>query len=173
MTTTLPSLTRDDILAQMGHVTIFAGIDTKGLDEIYERSRVASYPANTPIIKKDTPGREILVILRGHVKIILGYDEQQTGDVLEIVELKPGDCFGEVSMLGILNHSATAIASRDCALLVLSRQLLMDIFNENPRLFSILILNVSRELARRLHKTDEVLLQYTKKTHVSVPYPRR
>ncbi len=154
-------LSYDETIAYLARVTIFAGIDEKGLKHLYEYASVCSYAENEYIIKKDTPGREILVLLEGHVKIMLGVEDNE--ERFEIIELKPGDCFGEVSMLGILNHSATAVASTQSSLLVLSRQLFMDVFNQNPRLFSILILNIARELARRLHKTDEILLQYTKK----------
>jgi CRP-like cAMP-binding protein len=66
-------------------------------------------------------------------------------------------------VIGIQNHSASAVAKEDTELSVLTRTMLMDIYDRDKNTFSMLILNIARELARRLHHTDQVLLHYGKK----------
>jgi hypothetical protein len=41
--------------------------------------------------------------------------------------------------------------------------MLMSVYEKDKDVFSMLILNIARELARRLYKTDQVLLHYGKR----------
>jgi CRP/FNR family transcriptional regulator, cyclic AMP receptor protein len=92
------------------------------------------------------------------VTIVLSLEDEP----IEIMEFGPGSCIGEASVIGIQAHSASAVVIEDATLMVLSRQVLMNLFEEDKALFSLLILNIARELARRLSHTDEVLLHYGK-----------
>ena len=71
-----------------------------------------------------------------------------------------GHCFGEASVIGIQRHQGTVIATIDTELIVLSREALMSIYDSDKELFSILILNIAREVCRRLYASDDVLLHY-------------
>ena len=148
----------DDIsLEMLKKVTVFAGIDEENLRKLCEQCTLATYKSGELIIKEQTPASEIYVILKGKCKIVLNADSEP----LEIVELFPGHCVGEASVIGVQNHSASAIADGDVELLVLSRKVLMDISRYDKDLFSLLILNIARELARRLYHTDRILLQFS------------
>ena len=45
-------------------------------------------------------------------------------------------------------------------LVVLPASALHTLFEQDAKLFGMLILNIAREACRRLHKTDEILLHY-------------
>ena len=62
-------------------------------------------------------------------------------------------------MIGIQPHSASTLAVVDTDLLVLSKEALMEIFDNDKTLFGLLILNIAREASRRLHQADDLLLQ--------------
>ena len=66
--------------------------------------------------------------------------------------------------MGMRKHTATAVAVEDSHVLVLSWQALLRLRKEDTQLFSLLMLNIARELARRLELTDEILLHYIR-TH--------
>ncbi|MEI8342953.1 MAG: hypothetical protein WCH43_15630, partial [Verrucomicrobiota bacterium] len=57
-------------------------------------------------------------------------------------------------------HTATAVASEDSEIITLSRHALNLLRHEDPALFSLLLINIARELARRLKTTDDILLHY-------------
>lgn len=63
-------------------------------------------------------------------------------------------------MIGIQLHTATAVALEPTELIVLSREALHSIFDDDKELFGLLILNIAREVSRRLKQTDETLLHY-------------
>jgi CRP-like cAMP-binding protein len=141
------------------NVTIFAGIRSKDLQCLLDDCEIAEYQPDELIIREGTPATEIYVIVKGAVKVMLSYDSEP----LEIIKLGQGNCIGEASVIGIINHSASVVAMEPTTLLVVSRRALMHIFNTNKEVFSLLILNIARELARRLHRTDELLLNFFKK----------
>jgi CRP/FNR family transcriptional regulator, cyclic AMP receptor protein len=146
-----------DLLSVLRQVTIFVGLKEEGLVRIARDGSVASFSQGDILITEGTPATDILIVLEGKVKIVLDLAHEP----LELFEFGPGNCLGETSVIGILDHSASVIAMEDTRVLVFSRSLLMDILHDDTEFFSLLILNIARELARRLHRTDEILLHYT------------
>ena len=140
------------------NTTIFAGLADDGLRKFVNQCATITARKGEIIIREGAPSAEILIILEGRVKITL----DQQSDPLEICELGPGDCLGEVSVIGVTHASASAVAIQDTSLLVLSRSVLMKVFESDKEFFSLLLINIARELARRLHRTDEILRTYVR-----------
>ena len=98
----------------------------------------------------------IYIIESGEVKIVYDLD----GTTLELALFKTGDCFGETSVIGIMPHSASAIAITPVDLIVLERSAILSIFEMDKELFGMLILNIARETSRRLYRLDETVANY-------------
>lgn len=143
-----------DLIPVLKNVTVFAGLNDDDIVKICLNCMILQANAGEVILEEDKPATEIFIIIKGKVKIVLNLKENP----LELIQFGVGDCIGEASVIGIQNHSASAVVIEDATLLVLSRNVLMQIFDTDKGLFSFLILNIARELARRLHHTDEVLL---------------
>jgi CRP-like cAMP-binding protein len=146
-----------ELLPVLKKVTIFAGLSEDALARILEGSSFADFAAGEVIIREGTPATDIYVVLEGRAKVILGLDD----DPLEMYEFGPGNCLGEVAVIGILDHSASVVAYEDTRVMGISRGQLMAISERDKEAFALLILNIARELARRLHRTDHILLHYT------------
>ncbi|MFW5959539.1 MAG: Crp/Fnr family transcriptional regulator [Chitinivibrionales bacterium] len=149
----------NSILEILQNVTIFAGVKNHDLESMCNRCEIISYPDQEVFIKEGVGSEEIYIITKGKVKVVLDVEN----DPLELLELGVGHCIGEASVIGIQNHSASVVAEGEVELLVLSRRVLMDIYNEDLKLYSLIILNVARELARRLRSSDRLLLRYKKR----------
>ena len=141
------------------NVSIFSSFDLGVLRELLGECPRILKKAGELIIEEGTPASEIYIIIKGRVSIILDLKSNP----FELTEFGPGECIGEVSVIGVQNHSASARVKEDTELFVLSRSTLMSIYEKDKDVFSMLILNIARELARRLYKTDQVLLHYGKK----------
>ena len=148
----------DELEPVLRKATIFAGLREEGLRTIVEQCEIIKAKTGEIIIHEGTPATEILVLLEGRVKITL--DQKNTP--LEICEFGPGSCLGEASVIGISQHSASAVVVEDTTFLVLSRKMLMAVFEADKEFFAYLILNIARELARRLRQTDGILLSYVR-----------
>ena len=149
----------DDLFSFLKNVTIFSSFSLDVLRELLGECPRIIKKAGELIIEEGTPASEIYIIISGKVSIIL----DMKSDPFELAEFGPGDCIGEASVIGVQNHSASARVKEDAELFVLSRSMLMSIYEKDKDVFAMLILNIARELARRLYKTDHVLLHYGKK----------
>ena len=117
---------------------------------------MVSYDAGEKVFQQDEEPSHIYVVRSGKIKLVAR--ENQTD--FELIVFDEGDCFGEASVIGIQPHRATAIAIEKSELIVLPRDALSSLYESTPELFGILILNIAREVCRRLHATDETLLHY-------------
>lgn len=151
-----PSLTREDVLPVLGEMSLLGGLSQNQLGLVLDHLTVQTYRKGEFVFKQgDLPG-DIYVVRDGRVKIVADVDSTP----MELVEYGVGQCFGEASAIAIQPHSASAVVTEDATLLVLSAHNLHLIYNEQPKVFGILILNIAREVSRRLQKADEILLHY-------------
>jgi CRP-like cAMP-binding protein len=145
-----------NLYAILKSVTIFSGLSEDEVKEICSKCSSTKGEKGNVIIEQDTEATEIFILLKGRLKIILNIREAP----IELAEMGPGHCIGEASVVGVQRHSASVVLTKDSEFIVLSRKALMEIYSENKDVFSILILNIARELARRLYKTDHILAHY-------------
>jgi len=151
-----PLLDIENVLSILNKITIFAGLSDSQLNKLFKLLSSVSYKANETVFEQgDEPGH-IYIVKKGSVKLVI-WEEQIP---LELMVFEEGHCFGEASVIGIQRHQGTVIAIEDTELIVLSRKALMSIYDSDKELFSILILNIAREVCRRLYASDDVLLHY-------------
>ena len=146
----------DQIVPIVQQISIFGGLGQEELENVIESLQLISFKAGDEIFKKGEAPNSIYIIKKGTVAIHLEGDSEHLKPIL----FHTGDCIGEAAFIGILPHSATAIAQSDCELIILTRAAFMDLFENEPRLFSLLILNIARETSRRLHSADKELIEY-------------
>ncbi|MBU4200590.1 MAG: YihY/virulence factor BrkB family protein [Verrucomicrobia bacterium] len=107
---------------------------------------VRTFSANEVICREDDTGNEMFFILSGAVAI--------SKQGRHLLTMKPGDYFGELSMLMKAPRTATAIAALpETAVAVISRQNFDIVLGENPGL----VLNMLQEMAARLKSTTAKL----------------
>lgn len=152
----LPLLDIETVMPILKHISVFAGLSGNQLLDLFKLLEKVSYEAGETIFEQGTEPNHIYIIKSGRVQLSVSKGDT----VLELAEFECGDCLGEASIIGIRPHSATAVAVEDSELIVLSRRALMSIYESDTGLFSILILNIAREISRRLHDSSESLLYY-------------
>jgi len=152
-------MTQEELKTRMSRVTIFSGLTSSRLDEIIASCSIQSYPAGCRIIEEGTPATHIFILLSGAVRVVHGAPPR----AFEICSFGPGCCIGEASIVGIFDHTASVEITEPAQILILSRNTLMSIYDRDKDFFSILILNIARELARRLNRTDQMLYNYLEK----------
>ena len=160
------SIHTENILPIIKNVTIFSGLSDSQVRVIFENCTIVDVKIGEIILLEATPATEIFIILSGKITIVLGL---KSDDPIVLSEFGSGNCIGEASVIGIQDHSASAVVTEDATLLVLSRQVLMKYFDTDKSLLSLLIHNIARQIALRLHHTDEILLHYGKKDRSIYP----
>ena len=151
-----PPLDIENVLPILNKIAIFGGLNDTQLYKVFRLLQTVEYAAGEVVFRNGDDPSYIYVIKR--VKIELLLEGERYGLKQAIFGI--GHCFGEASVIGIQPHTATAVALDPTELIVLSREALHSIFDDDKELFGLLILNIAREVSRRLKQTDETLLHY-------------
>jgi CRP-like cAMP-binding protein len=87
------------------------------LDVENDQEFTRTYPKETMIFSESQPGQELYIIQKGSVKIAKIVNDNE----VLLALLKPGDIFGEMSILEDKPRSASAIAHEDSVLLAVNK----------------------------------------------------
>ena len=145
----------DARIRHLQRVPLFSGFDEDELRRIADLSRIAEAPAGTVVTQIGEPGDSFFVIIDGTVMVRtpVGAGSQ----------LRPGDFFGEMSLLDGEPRSATIVATTDLRLLVVDRSHFWRLLDETPDLIRRILTILSRRV-RRLEQTVHAILHDTNPT---------
>lgn len=149
-------LNPEEILPMIQKISIFGGLNNHQLQEVFRLLKTVNYEEGEFIYKRGDPSSYIYIIKQGEVKMQIDNE----AIFIEVITFKDGECFGETSVIGIQSHSSSALAVKPTQLIVIEPSSLLNIFETDKELFGMLILNIARETARRLHQSNEALVQY-------------
>lgn len=125
------------------------------LDHVLRFALPRQYAADEVIFRKGDPGRSLMLIVSGQVKISLsGADGKEA--VLAV--LGAGEILGEMAILDNNPRSADATALEACQLLVLQQRDFVPFLERNPRIVIRLLTVVSERLRRTSALLQERLL---------------
>ena len=152
----LPLLDVENVLPILNKISILGGLDDAQLYAVFRLLETEHYRKGEFIFRQGDAPSHIRIVRSGRIHMI----ENVNGTPLELFEFGPGDCFGETSVIAIQQHTAHALAIEDTELMVIPRDKLFALYNEDPKLFGMLMMNIAREACRRLNKTEETMLHY-------------
>ncbi len=138
-------MTNEDVLAR---VDLFSTLDIKDRQLIAKGCQERSYSAGTRLFAQGDMGVGLYVIKTGQVRITLERDPDRAEE--ELATLGPGDVLGEMALLDDLPRSATAVAIKDTAALLLPVWEFRGILRSYPDI-GLKLLGV---LSRRLRKAE-------------------
>ena len=144
--------TRIELLQGM---PIFGGTSEETLRLLLERSRTRTVARGGFFFREGDAGGTTFVLESGHVSIL---KRTPRGD-RPIGEFATGDCFGEVSLIDFRPRSASVRAEADCRAIELDSSVLREIQQRDLEQFTLIYMNMARELARRLRKADDRLFR--------------
>jgi len=130
-----------------GHA-LFGKLPQADLDALLLHARVEHYPAGRAVFAKGSPGRSMMAILRGSIRISA---PSPAGPDIVLAMLPAGEVFGEIALLDGADRTADATAITDCDLLVLDHRDFVP-FLERRADVCILLLKL---LCQRLRQTDQ------------------
>ena len=128
--------------AALGLVPIFVDLSGRHLRRVADLAEEVPYPAGAKVVEEGLPGEALFVILEGEARV--------TRNKKGIAKLRPGDVFGEISVLDGGPRTATVVAQTPLLLLRLFRRDLTKLMQKEPQIAARLL----RELARRLRRSE-------------------
>jgi CRP/FNR family cyclic AMP-dependent transcriptional regulator len=138
-------------------IALFAGVNDADLQLLAETLSLVSPTTGDVLFREGDVAREMFVVVQGEIEILKA---SRSGADARVAMLGPGDWFGEMSILDIQPRSATVRALAPCRLVRLSAQDLDGLYRRDLRSYAIVVLNLARELSRRLRVADGIIADF-------------
>ncbi len=138
--------------ALLENVTILAGLDEAAVNFLSQRAIESRTVAGAVILHEGEVGNRFFLIREGAVRVCKNFGKPNE---VELTKLGKGDFFGEMCILETLPRSATVQAVVDCNLYTLSSLVFYHLYEAMPGQYGILLLNIARDLSRRLRRLDQ------------------
>lgn len=141
---------------RLREIGLFGGLGDEVLRDFVASLPVVELSAGATVFREGDSGREMFVVLEGEMEILaLSKRQRET----RVAILGPGDWFGEMSILDVMPRSATVRALAPSHMLRLSAQELDGLYRRDMKSYSLLVLNIAREISRRLRVADGIVAE--------------
>ena len=132
---------------------LFAELYDEEVEEVIEACMVETHNKGDIITKQGSESSNLGIVLYGQCKIIL--EDEDTGETKELGTLNKNDIFGEMVLINELKRSASIVASSaEVNVLNISRDDFYRFYQENPKIFGLMTINITRLVIKRLKNAD-------------------
>jgi CRP-like cAMP-binding protein len=139
-----------ELLKQM---PVFGGIRNDMLQFLLERSPSVAVRRDDFFFREGDVAQSMFVLESGAVAVL----KRWKGEQRLLRRLESGDCFGEMALMDMMSRSASVLALEDCAAIELSVSSLFALYEKDLEQFTLIQMNMGREVSRRLRIADERL----------------
>jgi len=140
----------------LANVSLFMELEAKEIEKVSAMLVEERYEAGSIVIAEGVPGEALYVLAEGEVRVEkIFYEEKVT-----IANLRVGAAFGEMSLVDNYPTSATVTAARDSKFLVLYKEKLVPLLEQQPALAAKFWKSLSRILCNRIRAGNEGLREY-------------
>jgi len=119
-TTASPSLVDTDFKRSLlASIALFRGVDPEEISDLLSCCGRIDVAKGKTLLSPDSPNQCVYVVLSGYLRVHIG-----SLDGAKIVDLGPGSCAGEMSLIDDKDPSAYVVAAENSHLMVISHSLL-------------------------------------------------
>ncbi|MGI8740861.1 MAG: Crp/Fnr family transcriptional regulator [Gammaproteobacteria bacterium] len=145
----------DPSLKLLQHMPVFGGVREDTLTFLLRLAPVIPVCAGDYFFREGDTARSMFVLEKGKVAVFKAWENRSIG----LGHLHQGDCFGEMALIDLFPRSASVRADEDCLAIELSSATLFEVYNRDLAQFTLMQMNIARELSRRLRGADERLFR--------------
>ena len=145
-------------VSMLREIGLFGGLDDAVLAVLAEELPVRRVDVDERVVSEGDAAREMFVVVAGELEVT---KTSPAGAEVRVAMLGPGDWFGEMSIVDVQPRSATVRSLAPSALLRMSAEHVDRLlYRRDLKAYSLLIMNIARELSRRLRVADGILTQF-------------
>lgn len=133
----------DDVVDRLGSVDLFANLKKREIESLAKRARVVQHEAGREVASEGREGVAFHLILDGTATVVLHGKEIRT--------LKPGDYFGEISLIDGNPRSATVRVEQPMRTLSITSWEFRPLLSEEPEIARGLLV----KLCQRLREAEQ------------------
>jgi CRP/FNR family cyclic AMP-dependent transcriptional regulator len=135
---------------------LFGGLSDAQMPAVIALLKEEHFATGDLIVREGEAGDRMHFIVTGSAEVVKDATPDITDDdeLTSLVTLKPGAAFGEMSLIDTQARSASVRAVEPVKTLSLASRALHKLYRSHPEIFTMIILNLARELSRRLRAMD-------------------
>jgi CRP/FNR family transcriptional regulator, cyclic AMP receptor protein len=135
-------------------IGLFGALSEDALVMLASTLRERTVEAGEFVFHEQDEGRDLYLIIDGEVEIV---KQTKVGHEIKLSRITSGQWFGDMSVLDIQRRFAGVRAIVPSRLLQLSSRDLDALYRRDIKSYTLLVLNLARELSRRLRVVDELV----------------
>jgi len=148
MITTTPSL-----FHALAATPVLAGTNSGAQTLFAEEGAVRDFAPGEWIVREGDEGHAFFILVEGNVEVI---KHAYTPHAVTLATLKQGSLFGEMCIVEPMTRAASVLALSPVRVIEIRAATLHHLYQKMPDQYAIVLLNVARDMARRLRQLDEV-----------------
>jgi CRP/FNR family transcriptional regulator, cyclic AMP receptor protein len=133
---------------RLAGIGLLAGLGAEELGRIEQRCRWRRHRAGEVILDRDSPSRDLLLVVEGRVQVV---NSGASGREVVYAEIGAGEHFGELAAIDGEPRSAAVVALEVCLLAALAPEEVEILLRRHPEIAIALL----RRLARIIRHSDE------------------
>lgn len=136
---------------------IFGAVSKETLEFLVNHASILHRKSGDYFFREGDSAIALYVLERGKVAI----NKQWGGKEHLLKYLLQGDCFGEMALLDLYPRSASVMATEPSDAIEINCSTLLKLYQSDLEQFTIIQMNIGREISRRLRLADKRLFQLT------------
>jgi CRP-like cAMP-binding protein len=130
----------------------FGGLEDQALDRVIQMLVEREYPAGSRVFREGEQGRAMYVVRDGE---LVKSQSGESGRSVRLMRFRPGDFFGETTLIEMQPRQFTVTAESAAHLYELTNMDLYRLYKQDIHAYVMVLQNINRELCRRLRRSDE------------------
>jgi CRP-like cAMP-binding protein len=144
--------TSPTLLKVLAAVPVLAGTDHHAHALLAQEGKVREFAPGEWIVREGEEGHAFFILVEGDVEVI---KRAETAHAVTLATLRQGNFFGEMCVLGPMPRAASIRALTPVQAIEIKGMTLYHLFQKMPDQYAIVLLNLARDMARRLSSLDE------------------
>jgi len=143
--------------AMLREIGLFGGLDDATLEVLARELPMQNANVSDRVVTEGHPATDMYVVVSGELEVL---KRGPSGAEVRVAMLGPGDWFGEMAIVDVQPRSASVRALAPSFLLRMSAENVDQLlYRRDLKAYSLLVMNIARELSRRLRVADGILSQ--------------
>lgn len=143
----------NDRIRLLQQMPVFGGVSHKTLVYLENHAHIVSVRQGDFFFGEEELVDAVYVLDKGQALVLKSWQ----GDTYRLNSLHVGDCFGEMAIIEMSPRSAAVKAIEDCRAIKISTGVLYDVYEQQSDQYLLILMNMAREISRRLRLADERL----------------
>jgi CRP-like cAMP-binding protein len=139
-------------------VSLFAALGDPMMSRFCEHGERVDIAAGELLFEEGKPAKEVVVVIEGSLEVV---KKGRNGREARVATLGRGDVVGEMSLVDIQPRSGTVRALENTTVVIFSHGDIAQVYRDDPPSYTLLLLNIAREISIRLRRMDTMLANIT------------